>query len=284
MHTLENDFLKIEVSDFGAELRSVYDKKLMKERMWSGNPDIWGRVSPVLFPIVGKVKDGHYTYEGNKYELSQHGFLRDQKFELKSSAKDRLIFKFSSDETMLKFYPFKHEVNIEYRLRGSSVQILWTVKNRDNGQMFYSIGAHPGFSLDENKDYEFIFPKESKSHRYKLSEGLLGSSEAISLETMDVTMELFDEDAIIYDDVSSIVLRAKDDSESLKMNFKGFPYLGLWSVYDKNGKLPFVCIEPWHGIVDESDSNHEFTKKLGMRSLDADMEETIEYEMVFNER
>ncbi|WZU00881.1 hypothetical protein MGH68_15460 [Erysipelothrix sp. D19-032] len=38
--------------------------------MWRGDAKYWGRVSPVLFPIVGRVKDGFYVYDGQKYELS----------------------------------------------------------------------------------------------------------------------------------------------------------------------------------------------------------------------
>lgn len=284
MHTIENEFLIVNVSEIGAELRSVFDKKLNKERMWSGNPDVWGRVSPVLFPIVGKVKDGYYTYEGKKYELSQHGFLRDQKFTLKSQSKDSLVFTYSSEDELLKVYPFKHEVEIEYRLQDSRLKVLWTIKNLENADMYYSIGAHPGFALDTSKDYEFIFPNESSTNHFGMKNGLLGDSLPIELKPIDIEAEAFVEDAIIYDHVSSVVLQAKDKSEFMRMNFPGFPLLGLWTVYDPSGMVPFVCIEPWHGIVDRYDSDHDFTKKLGSRHLNALESESLEYEMIFNER
>lgn len=285
MHTLENEFLKVEISESGAELRRVYDKELKKERMWSGNPELWDRVSPVLFPIVGKVKDGYYLYKDESYKLPQHGFLRDQTFNLVSESKDSLVFNFTSTQELLEVYPFKHQVDIEYKLEGSSMKVLWTVKNLNDSSMHYSIGAHPGFLLGENKKYEFVFPNESKAEYFGLKAGLLDKPKLVSLASIDIEPEVFKDDAIIYGDVSSVILQTKDKSEFLRMNFKGFPFVGLWTVYnEKIKKVPFVCIEPWHGIVDEYTSDHDFTEKLGARQLQAHESETLEYEMIFSER
>lgn len=284
MYIIENEFLRVEVKEIGAELCAVFDKELNKDRMWNANPEVWGRVSPVLFPIVGKVKNDFYLYEGKRYDISQHGFLRDQEFTLKSKTSDSLILTFTSNEELFKVYPFKHEVEIEYKIKDSTLKVRWTIKNLQDSDMYYSIGAHPGFILDETKDYEFVFPKESTSNQYDLKEGLLGDSYPVELKPLDIEAKLFEVDAVIYDDVSSVVLQAKDKSEFIKMNFAGFPFLGLWSIYNKEGKVPFVCIEPWHGIVSEYDSDHDFTKKLGIRHLEPLKEETLEYEMIFNEK
>ena len=67
LHTIENDYLKVTVSDHGAELTSVYDKAQDFERIWCADPAVWNRHAPVLFPFVGKVKDGAYRYNGNTY-------------------------------------------------------------------------------------------------------------------------------------------------------------------------------------------------------------------------
>ena len=69
LHTIENDYLKVMVSDHGAELTSVYDKAQDFERIWCADPAVWNRHAPVLFPFVGKVKDGAYRYNGNTYGM-----------------------------------------------------------------------------------------------------------------------------------------------------------------------------------------------------------------------
>lgn len=284
MYIIENEYLKVELASIGAELRKVYDKKIKKNRMWSGDPDVWGRVSPILFPIVGKVKEGSYLYEGKEYKLPQHGFLRDQKFAVKSKNETSVTFTYTSDKSLYEVYPFKHKVEISYLLEGPSLKVSWTVKNLEDKTMHYSIGAHPAFALDPSKDYEFLFPNEIQSQSYGLNKGLLGEANLVNLETLSIQPKLFDVNTIIYDNLSSVVLQAKDNSESVQVNFEGFPFLALWAVVKNEGEIPFVCIEPWHGIVDEYTTDQDFSKKLGSRKLKALDQETLEYEMVFNEK
>lgn len=284
MYIIENDYLKVELASNGAELRKVYDKKLNKNRMWNANPEIWGRVSPTLFPIVGKVKEGYYLFKGEKYELPQHGFLRDQKFDLKSITETSITLIYSSSEELYKVYPFKHAMEISYHLEGPSLKVSWTVENLEDKTMYYSIGAHPGFILDESKEYEFVFPNETSTQAYGLKDGLLGEASPVQLETLTINPKLFEVNTIIYDHLSAVTLQAKDKSESIRVNFEGFPFVALWGVHKNMDKIPFVCIEPWHGIVDEYTTDHDITKKPGSRTLKALDQETIEYEMVFNER
>ena len=58
MRTLENAYLVVEVSDAGAELSRVYDKKKEREVLGNAYPKYWGRHSPILFPFVGKLNRG----------------------------------------------------------------------------------------------------------------------------------------------------------------------------------------------------------------------------------
>ena len=155
MINLESDVLKVSVNLFGAELRSVINKETKEEFMWSGDPKYWGRVSPVLFPIVGRVSNNEYHYNGERFEMSQHGFLRDQEFVLVSSTDTYAEFSFVSNDALLSVYPFKHEVRIAYELVDSKINIHWRVFNLDDQTMYYSIGAHPAFAMKDNEEYVF---------------------------------------------------------------------------------------------------------------------------------
>ena len=74
---MENENLRVQISDHGAELSSIYDKAADREAVWIGDPAFWNRHAPVLFPFVGKVNGGFYTHKGVKYPMGQHGFARD---------------------------------------------------------------------------------------------------------------------------------------------------------------------------------------------------------------
>ena len=80
METLSNSVLTVQIAEHGAELQSI--KKDGKEYLWQGDAKFWGRRSPVLFPIVGRVWNNKYRHAGNTYEIGQHGFARDMNFKL----------------------------------------------------------------------------------------------------------------------------------------------------------------------------------------------------------
>src|SRR5215510_11351975 len=98
MATIENDFLKISAKTKGAELDSLFHKQHQLEYLWSGNPAFWARKSPVLFPIVGALREGRYTYGGKEYLIGKHGFARDSEFELEKESPSEITFLLRSSE------------------------------------------------------------------------------------------------------------------------------------------------------------------------------------------
>ena len=150
---LENDCLAIEVSTFGAELQSIRDKATGFEYLWYGDKTYWGRRSPVLFPIVGKVWEGRMRYQGAEYLLSQHGFARDMEFELVSETETEVRYRLVSTEETLKKYPYQFVLEIAYRLHDNKVDVIWEVTNPSDKDICFQIGAHPAFYYP---DYEKV--------------------------------------------------------------------------------------------------------------------------------
>lgn len=74
MQVLENERFRVEINEFGAELTRFTSKKDGTEYVWKGDPAAWKRHAPILFPIVGRLKDKTYTVDGRPYEITQHGF------------------------------------------------------------------------------------------------------------------------------------------------------------------------------------------------------------------
>jgi galactose mutarotase-like enzyme len=271
---LENEDLKVSVKAAGAELTSLFNKKNSHEYLWNADEKVWGRHAPILFPIVGKLKDQKYTYEGQEYTLPQHGFARDLNFEEIEKSSNSVLFQLSVNELSLKNYPFKFLLEVKYELLESTLSVSYIVRNLDSKPLPFSIGAHPGFNcpLGDNEQYEdyyFEFEKEEELSTWLLKDGLL-SGETKSLGKTNKIMlskELFQNDALVFKNLKSemVSLKSTKSDNTLELNFPGFPYLGLWS---KPGTNQFVCIEPWCGIADSVNASGNIIEKEGIRILE----------------
>ncbi len=151
-YVIENDELRVEVDSFGAELKSVKNKVTGEEYMWYGDPEFWGRTSPILFPFVGSLKNKEFIYKGKHYPMGQHGFARDHEHTLVSQTDDELLFSFSSDEETLEKYPFAFTLRIGYKLEGDTLRVSWEVENPADETMYFSIGAHPAFNCPVHEE------------------------------------------------------------------------------------------------------------------------------------
>ena len=74
IYTIENDSIRVQISDVGAELQSIVGKKDNTEYLWQGDAQYWSGRAYNLFPICGRLTDGKYTYQGKTYEMNLHGF------------------------------------------------------------------------------------------------------------------------------------------------------------------------------------------------------------------
>jgi len=275
MFTIENQQLKVIVSPKGAELQSIFNKTFQLEYMWNGDPAFWAKHSPVLFPIVGTLKDDTYKFGNRSYQLSRHGFAREMDFELKDQRTDSIGFLLESNEKTLAQYPFKFEFLITYALQENQLKTIYSVRNTGDENLFFSVGGHPAFKLPlvdrtTYDDYYLEFNKDETLPRWLISpKGLLETKSSPLLEnarTLPLKKELFFQDAIVFKHPasSSVSLKTKKTNHGLQFDFDGFPFLGIWAA--KNAD--FVCIEPWCGIADSVDTDQDFTHKEGINRLE----------------
>ena len=278
VRTLKCGSVEIAVADRGAELRSY--KVDGEEFMWDRNPEIWAASSPVLFPFVGTIKNGAYSYNGKEYKIStRHGFARTEDFELVEKTENSLKFRFSSNKETLEKYPFEFELFITYTIAGNTLEIAYNVVNKNNSDMYFSLGTHPAFALDVNddiklSDYYLEFEKNETSQKYKLNEkGLVLDEKADCLNNenkLHITETVFNDDAIIFKNLKSekVTIKNSKNSKELTVEYKGFPYIAFWS----KPKAPFVCIEPWYGISDFENTSGKLEEKTGILKLEKDGE------------
>ena len=125
MYRLENDHLAITVSSHGAELQSLVSRE--REYLWQGDARYWKRRAPILFPIVGKLKNGEYHYRGRSYTLPQHGFARDRDFSLLNHDEHHISFRLEDDGESAEHYPFAFTLDLSYTLLGDTLRVGWQV-------------------------------------------------------------------------------------------------------------------------------------------------------------
>ena len=262
--SLSNDVISAQINTLGAELCSLKNTE-NKDFIWEGDPTYWGKHSPVLFPIVGTLKNNTYTHNNKEYILTRHGFARDMEFELVDQTANTATFSIQSNSTTLASYPFQFELQIQYTLFHSTLEIAYKVINKDNSAIPFSIGAHPAFALPGNfENYSLEFEKVEPLE-YTLLENDLVSTQTETIATnsnfVPLTHKLFERDALIFKKLESKSLTIiEKEIPRLKVHFEDFPNLGIWT---KVG-APFLCIEPWFGYSDTTETNGNLFEKEGI--------------------
>ena len=273
MIQISNDRLSVIVNEKGAELQSIQLNGL--EYLWQADAKHWSKHSPVLFPIVGELKDGKYIFNNKEYFLSRHGFARDKMFEAKQTSDSSAIFTLHSNNETLAVYPFQFTFQVQYEIKQHTLFCSYIVKNVSENEMYFSVGGHPAFKvpLEENllyTDYIVQFNNDTILKRHLLHNGLTGDEiETIPLDEKKLHLKpsLFYDDAIVLKHINSnrIKLYTNKSEHGLTFMFDSFPYFGIWAAKD----APFVCLEPWCGIADTIHHDYQLTNKEGINQLTA---------------
>lgn len=275
MYYLEDQQIKVTIHPKGAELQSIYHKDYQQEYMWSGDPAFWGKHSPLLFPIVGTLKENTYYYKGRPYSLSRHGFARDREFQVERQDATSITFLLRSDAATHTNYPFDFKLRVTYRLLSGGLTTTYTVVNpSQEEELWFSVGGHPAFKVPlaagtAYTDYYLEFNKKETTPRWPITkDGLIDAVSKPLLEgtqTLPLTKELFAKDALVLMQLASdsITLRSDKTPRGLRMDFPGFPFMGIWAAPNAD----FVCIEPWCGVADNVETDQQLTEKEGINRL-----------------
>lgn len=280
MLNISNHYITASFLTKGAELTSIISNKNKAEYIWQG--DAWPKHSPILFPIVGALKEGKYYYNNQSYELGRHGFARDMDFTVVSHSDSSITFLLKHDARTASVYPFHFELYVTYTLVDNHLKVHYKVCNLGTDTMPFSIGAHPAFKmpLEEGHTFEdyqldilFDDAQVLPVFQYPLTtDGLLITEGMNPLENRQQVIplhhDLFKADALVYQHISgevTIKLSSIKSARSVTIRYRDFPFLGIWNKYQSD----FVCIEPWCGITDYEHSNQQVNEKVGIISLDS---------------
>ncbi len=280
-YKIKHDELEIVINSKGAEQEHLFfnGKDYMRRR-----DSFWNRKAPVLFPIVGSLKDLKTYINGELFSMTQHGFARDREFELFKQEDNKLIFVDEYDDNTLKLYPFKYQLFIEYSIEGRKLEVRYKVVNKGKEDMYFNIGGHPGFNLpmyekDTFEDYKVEFMETESWDAPTVSNGTLDFINTIAYRNVNeikLNYKLFEIDAVVIPNIKSkSVNLVNKEGKGINFAYKGFNTLAIWT----RPGAPFVCLEPWKGYADHSDSDYDFIKKDDIVCLKENESYTFGYDV-----
>jgi galactose mutarotase-like enzyme len=280
-HTIHGDGMTATVLAHGAELCSLKTAAGI-ELVWQAGPE-WRRHSPLLFPIVGRLKNDTLHYRGKSYPMTQHGFARDSRFEWidRGRSSCRLVLN-DGAETRTR-YPFAFRLTVTFAFLGADLDVSFEIANPGQEVLPASMGGHPAFNWpllpgQSKASYRLSFSREEPAPIRRLKDGLLRPQpepSPIRGRELALSESLFDDDAIILDKLASTSVRyGADNGPSLEMSWNGFRELGIWT---KPGHTPFLCIEPWRGLASPQDFDGPFVDKPGLMHIEPGATEHLSY-------
>lgn len=270
--TLKNGEVSAKIISKGAELKSLVVGG--RELMWSADPAFWGKTSPLLFPMIGTLKDGKTIINGAEYKISKHGFARDLELTPEDFNGNSAMFSLRQSDYTKAMYPFNFTFTVRYTLKADGVTVTYRVHNDSDTDMPFCIGAHPAFATPgDMSDYrlQFLKPETAAVPNYNLATGLHEEHNRRELmkdsTELQLSHEMFYEDVCYFDKINSrqVELLNKDNI-GVRVDFPDFTSLGVWQAKD----APFLCIEPWCGSADFDDCTGVFAEKRGIEILPPD--------------
>lgn len=276
-YTIKNELLSVGVSSKGGEFQSIKDAS-GREYLWQGDEATWPDRGPNLFPYIARMTEGTYTYGGEKYHMDIHGFLPYTEMTLVSQEESRLVLGLKSCESTLRQYPFEFNLEIQWELKGKTLEITYRVTNEDNKTMYFGIGGHPGFQVPMEdgmvfEDYMIDLGEGAAPLRVGMSDDcfVTGEDTPFALREgryLDLKHNLFDDDAIILRDMPrKVTLKSKNGEKAIQVAFPGMSYLGIWHFV--RTEVPYVCIEPWTSLPSRKNVIEDLETQEDLISLEA---------------
>ncbi len=277
--TLKSGEVTAKITSKGAELKSLMVGG--KELMWSADPKYWGKTSPLLFPMIGTLRDGKTLINGAEYKITKHGFARDLELTPEDFSSTSAMFSLTQSDYTKAMYPFDFRFTVRYTLKADGLTVTYRVHNGSNVDMPFCIGAHPAFAAPgDMTDYRLEFPKVETAAvpNYNLTTGLHEENNRRALidgETvLPLSHEMFWQDVCYFDKLRSrSVQLLNKENTGVRVDFPDFTSLGVWQAKD----APFLCIEPWCGSADFDDCTGVFAEKRGIEILPPDGEKSFTY-------
>lgn len=286
---LDNGILQADINEVGAELTSLKLDGI--ERIWQGDPAIWARHAPLLFPLIGRLLNQQYELDGEVISAPMHGFCRDRRFEVVSQSATAVTFRTADDAETWKVYPFHFALEVAFSLEGSTVVKRHTVANRSDREMPFELGGHDAYRTtlmpgEVMSDYAVAF--EGCDHLEPFGMDANGALElpkghvALKDGVLEQLPEQLGLDTIVLDNlpVRKAALFSRRSGRRVTIEFEDFPYLAIWTA-QKGVTTNYLCLEPWSTLPDGHFMGRKLTDKPGIVRLAPGGKKTLTFRSTF---
>ena len=277
--TIKNETVSAVISTAGAEIKS-FKRPDGFEILWQGDPKYWAGQAPVLFPIVGALRNGKVKIKGDWYEMGRHGFARRQEFAITAQTESMVEMTLTANEASKAVYPFDFEFKVTYTCTDCGVETKFTVKNPGNETLPFVVGGHPAYNnpvtaegeVFEDYNIEFEVDEEQCCPEIDLKECLIDFTkttlELKNEKIIPLRHNLFYRDALVFENYKSKYVRlvSTKTGKGIEMDISQFPMLGIWSCVNDG---PYVALEPWVGCATLTTEGDDFEEKHNMVKLPA---------------
>ena len=274
--TISDGTLTATVDAQGAQLMSL--RLNDGEYLWQGDERYWARRAPVLFPIVGCLRDDHAVSAQGDVSLKRHGIARLYEHALVDRTDSSVTYELNATDETRTAYPFDFRLNMTYALSAGRLIQTFKVTNTGDVDLPFTLGGHPAFNVpvpgEEGasfSDYKLVFPQAWTAVLPSIdARGLQDFSQTHVLfrdsDTLQLSHELIDELlTIVFVDVPGNTVKLVGPAgHGVELDFEGFGYLGVWTATSDS---PFVAIEPWVGCATAHDESDVFEEKRGTITL-----------------
>ena len=272
-----NERVRAAVGTLGGQLHSL--KLAETEYIWQRDPAFWEACAPLLFPVVGRAKDGVIEVDGRTYPMPIHGFVKDMELAPVRETEEQVTLRLTAGAATREMYPWDFVYDVDYALLGNTLRLKFTVTNRDSREMLFCLGGHPGFNVplvpgESFSDYQLIFEKDEPLCSDGLSAGsVILPEQRYFLPRVGNTLPLREEmfaagNTLIFEDLQSDWVELKGPSgRGVRVDFNGFPVLAFWTMGTPQC-APYLCIEPWYGMGMRSDEGTAMKDKFGVLRLE----------------
>ena len=277
MIELNNQYLRVLISETGGKMQSIYGKKTDTEYLWQGDPAYWKGTAPNLFPFIGRLFGKRYLLNGKSYDMKIHGFLSSQPMQVLAQEPDSVVLVAEDTEQTMAVYPYRFRLQLSYRLVEKTLHIAFSIQNGSKCTLHFGIGGHPGFRVPMEdglnfSDYSLSFDTACEPKLIEFSKDVLctGVRTPYPLQQgrmLPLKHDLFNQDAIVLADAPrKVTLSSTKGSRGVCVSYPQMPYIGFW--HTPNTDAPFLCIEPWSMLPGREGVTEELSSMADVCSVD----------------
>lgn len=240
--------------------------------LWTPDPRVWAETCPILFPVIGRVRDDVIWVDGRAYPMPMHGFAAQSPFDIVEATAKSAAFRLTDDDGTRRHYPYPFALTLRYTLDPQGISLEARIDNPGERTLPLSFGLHPGlrWPLVEGTPkplHEIVFPDDDSLVYTRPQDRLIGPTRGtipLAGGVLRLDEALFREGGLLLLALKSrrLIYRTPG-GPAVEIAFPTFTHVLLWM---RPGS-PFLCIEPCLGHADPVDFTGDFTMKPGSATV-----------------